>query len=64
MEKFQVMRELEKYELIDLNGGTINLSSWLRGSAWMIAAGYIMDHWTDLKAGMIDGYRDGIRDNK
>ena len=58
------MKDLKRSELIAIDGGFAKLPSWVRGSAWMIAAGYIMDHWADIKSGIMDGYNDAQRDNQ
>ena len=58
------MKELKRSELIAIDGGFTKLPSWVRGSVWMIAAGYIMEHWADIKSGAIDGWTDAQRDNK
>ena len=55
------MKELNRSELIEINGGT--LPSWFKGSIWTIAAGYLIEHWADLKAGMVDGFTDGVNSN-
>jgi hypothetical protein len=52
------MKELNKLEMLELNGGAFPLPTWFKGSIYAIMAGYIIDHWPDLKAGIVDGYTD------
>jgi hypothetical protein len=58
------MKELEKLELVEVCGGVIQLPFWVKGSIWVLAATYIIDHWADIKSGIVDGYKDGLADNK
>jgi len=57
------MKELRSDELVEINGGTLKLPSWFKGSVWVLAATYIIDHWADLKSGIVDGYTDGQNSN-
>ncbi|MCL6102133.1 MAG: hypothetical protein M1292_06530 [Bacteroidetes bacterium] len=57
------MKELGKDALHEVNGGTMTLPSWFKGSIWVIAAGYIIEHWAELKSGIVDGYTDGMNSN-
>ncbi len=57
------MKQLERNELMRVDGGYMKLPPWVKGSAWMIAAAYIMDHWTDIKSAIVDGYTDGMNSN-
>ena len=57
------MKELRSDELLGINGGTLKLPSWFKGSVWVLAATYIIDHWADLKSGIVDGYTDGQNSN-
>jgi len=57
------MKELFRSELVEINGGTATLPKWFKGSIWVIAAGYLIDHWADLKAGIVDGFTDGSNSN-
>jgi len=58
------MKELLREELSVVNGGTITLPKWVKGSIWVLAATYLIDHWAELKSGIVDGCADGARDNQ
>jgi hypothetical protein len=57
------MKELEKSELREVNGGLSGLPTWFKNSIWVLAASYVIDHWDDLKAGIVDGFKDGSKSN-
>lgn len=58
------MKELIKNELVGVNGGSIAaLPTWAKRSFWVLAAGYIIEHWAELKSGIVDGYTDGQNSN-
>jgi hypothetical protein len=57
------MKELEKFELREINGGEIALPKWFKTSIWGMAAIYVIDHWDDFKSGIVDGYTDGLKSN-
>ena len=57
------MKELIRDELVEVNGGTITIPKWFKTSIWVLAASYVIDHWADLKAGIVDGYTDGANSN-
>ena len=57
------MKELIREELIEVNGGTLEIPKWFKTSIWVLAASYVIDHWADLKAGIVDGYTDGLNSN-
>ncbi len=57
------MKELEKSELALINGGTITIPKWVKGSFWFMAGVYVIEHWSDFKAGIVDGYTDGANSN-
>jgi len=58
------MKELEKLELVEVNGGLGGWYSLIKKGFWMMLGGYVIDHWSDIKSGIVDGYNDGIADNK
>jgi hypothetical protein len=57
------MKELIRDELVEVNGGTLTLPKWFKTSIWVLAASYVIDHWADLKSGIVDGYTDGANSN-
>jgi hypothetical protein len=58
------MKELEKLELVEVNGGLGVWYNLIKKGFWMMLGGYVIDHWSDIKSGIVDGYNDGIADNK
>lgn len=57
------MRELMRSELQEINGGLISITKWVKGGFWVIAANFIIDNWTEIKSGAIDGWTDGKNDD-
>lgn len=57
------MKELRKNELFEVNGGSLTMPIWFKNSIWVLAATYLIDHWADLKAGIVDGFTDGSNSN-
>jgi bacteriocin-like protein len=57
------MKELNRTELAEINGGNIIIPKWFKTSIWGMAAIYVIDHWDDFKSGIVDGYTDGAKSN-
>lgn len=57
------MKELEKVELVDIDGGTFKIPPWIKGSMWFMVGVYIIENWPDIKAGIVDGFTDGANSN-
>ena len=57
------MKELEKIELIEIDGGTFEIPKWIKGSIWFMIGVYVIDNWPDIKAGIVDGFTDGANSN-
>ncbi|MCK9639718.1 MAG: hypothetical protein M0R39_07375 [Prolixibacteraceae bacterium] len=57
------MKELVRSELMKVNGGLVGLPVWFKNSIWGMAVIYVIDHWSDLKAGVVEGYKDGKNSN-
>ncbi len=57
------MKDLRREELVLANGGSISIPAWVKKSAWFLAAGYLIDHWSELKSGIVDGFTDGSKSN-
>ena len=57
------MKELNRDELVEVNGGDIAIPKWFKTGIWGVAICYVIDHWADLKAGIADGYTDGANSN-
>jgi hypothetical protein len=55
------MKVLERKELAEVVGGVSGIPRWIKGSVWFIVAAYIVDNWSDIKAGIVDGYTDGAK---
>lgn len=57
------MKELNRVELAEINGGYTTIPKWFKTSIWGVALFYVIDHWDDLKSGIVDGYTDGAKSN-
>ena len=57
------MKELNKVELVETNGGSLTIPKWFKTSIWGLALIYVIDHWDDFKSGIVDGYTDGAKSN-
>ncbi len=57
------MKDLGKNELFLVNGGMIKISKWIKGGFWLSAAKFVYDHWTEIKTGAMDGWRDGGKED-
>ncbi|MCX6238540.1 MAG: class IIb bacteriocin, lactobin A/cerein 7B family [Bacteroidia bacterium] len=56
------MKELQKNELMEVNGGYTRIPSWVKGSLWVAIGFYIIDNWADIKSGIIDGWAAAMKD--
>ncbi|MCE1199844.1 MAG: hypothetical protein LWW85_12805 [Marinilabiliales bacterium] len=56
------MKELEKSELMAINGGANLGTKVIKGGFWGVIAAAIIEHWTEVKSGIIDGWNDAMAD--
>lgn len=56
------MKELERGELIVINGGFTKMPTWVRGGLWFGIACTIAEHWEDIKSGITDGWNDAMKE--
>ncbi len=53
------MKELERSELMRLDGGVASISPWLKAGFWGMVFNFVKDNWVDIKSGAYDGWTDG-----
>lgn len=56
------MKELQKNELMEVNGGYTKLPTWVKGSVWGFVIFEIIQNWADIKSGIVDGWTDAMKD--
>ncbi len=56
------MKDIEKRELIFINGGFIPIPPWVAGGLWCAIAFVVIKNWPDIKAGIIDGWTDAMKE--
>jgi hypothetical protein len=56
------MKELEKRELFAIDGGYTKMPPWVKGGLWFGIACTIVEHWTDIKSGIADGWNDAMKE--
>ncbi len=57
------VKELSLVETLSLNGGTIKVPKWVkRGGLVGIGAGILIENWSDIKQGIVDGWNDAMSD--
>jgi hypothetical protein len=52
-------------EKVSINGGSMISPTWTRaikGGLWGVVAAAIIENWTDIKQGCIDGWNDAMND--
>lgn len=57
------MKELEKNELMGVDGGYTKVPPWLKGSIWGAIAFVVIENWSDIKSGVVDGWTDAVNGN-
>jgi len=61
------VKELSLREICEVNGGEISfpkLPKWVKGSIWGFVAGVIIDNWSDIKSGIVDGWTDAMKEEE
>lgn len=56
------MKVLRRNELMRIDGGYTQIPKWVKGGLWFAVACDIMNHWTDIKSGIADGWADAMKD--
>ena len=56
------MKDMVKSELIFINGGYTPIPPWVTGGLFCAIAFVLIKNWPDIKAGIIDGYTDAMKE--
>ena len=56
------MKELERVELANINGGTIKWWEAAKKGIWFGIALTIIENWADIKSGTVDGWNDAMKE--
>jgi hypothetical protein len=56
------MKELEKLELVEVNGGLGAWYSLIKKGFWFGLLCTVAENWPDIKAGMEDGWNDAMKE--
>lgn len=56
------MKELDKCELQEICGGYTKMPPWVKGSLWFGILCIVADNWPDIKAGIVDGFTDAMKE--
>jgi hypothetical protein len=56
------MKELEKYELANINGGYMKMPPWVKGGLWFGLICLAVENWSEIKSGIADGWNDSMKE--